>query len=35
MDMLKMAAESRRNTRLNPDAKEEEGAAGDGDALGG
>ena len=33
MDVLKKAAESRRNARLNPDAEGEEEAAGDGDAL--
>src|ERR1700733_6275795 len=32
MDVLKKAAESRRNARLNPDAEGEEEAAGDGDA---
>ena len=32
MDVLKKAAESGRDARLNPDAKEEEGAAGGGDA---
>ena len=32
MDVLKKAAESRRNARLNPDTEGEEEAAGDGDA---
>ena len=32
MDVLKKAAESRRNARLNPDAEGQEEAASDGDA---
>ena len=32
MDVLKKAAESRRNARLNPDTEGEEEAAGEGDA---